>query len=71
MKIKTIEGLYTVLHQHYATDRYVMGSTIIEASNKQDAMDKLNKHLATMPDGAYTAKPCEDIAHIHLTPILS
>lgn len=58
------EGLYKIMHQHYATDRYQYGTTIVSASSKEEAMKKLNEYLETKPDGVYTALPCENIKDV-------
>ena len=60
----TKEGLYKIMHEHYATDRYQFGTTIVSASSKEEAMKKLNDYLETKPDGVYTALPCEDIKRV-------
>jgi hypothetical protein len=60
----TMECLYTILHEQYVTDRYQYGTTIVSASDKNEAMKKLNDYLSTNPDGGYTALPCKDINHI-------
>lgn len=60
----TKEGLYKIMHEHYATDRYQFGTTIVSASSKEEAMKKLNDYLETKPNGVYTALPCEDIKHV-------
>ena len=58
------EGLYTVIHEQFATDRYELGNTIVSASSKEEAMKKLNDYLSTGPDGVYTGLPCKDINHV-------
>ena len=58
-------SLFAVYHQHFATDRYVTGSTIVSASSKEEAMDKLNMYLDTKPNGAYTAEKCLSIKDIY------
>ena len=58
------EGFYKIKHEHYATDRYQYGTTIVSASNKEEAMKKLKEYLETKPDGVYTALPCEDIKYV-------
>lgn len=60
----TKEGLYKIMHEHYATDRYQFGTTIVSASSKEEAMKKLNDYLETKPDGVYTALPCKDIKYV-------
>lgn len=63
--LKTEPFLYKVHHEQYATDRYVLGETIVKAESKQAAMDRLNEYLATKPHGAFTGLPCTDIKHVH------
>ncbi len=57
-------NMYSVMHQQFATDRYEFRTTIVEASNKEEAMKKLNEYLATEPDGVYTGKPCEKLEYV-------
>jgi hypothetical protein len=64
------EGLYKIFHEHYATDRYQYGTTIVSASSKEEAMKKLNDYLSTKPDGVYTALPCKDINDVHVLKVL-
>jgi hypothetical protein len=64
------EGLYKILHEHYATDRYQYSTTIVSASSKEEAMKKLNDYLSTKPDGVYTALPCKDINDVHVLKVL-
>lgn len=63
--MEVIDGYYAVIHRHYATDHYEYGRTIVKASSKQDAMDKLNEWISTNPYGVYTPKPCEDISKVY------
>lgn len=59
------KGFFRVSHQKYCTDHYELGSTIVKAESKEEAMEKLNKYLATYPDGGYTALPCEKIEYVN------
>jgi hypothetical protein len=64
------EGLYKILHEHYATDRYQYRTTIVAASSKEEAMEKLNDYLFTKPDGVYTALPCKNIDDVSILKVL-
>lgn len=61
---KILEGYYNVVHEQYATDHFTYGTTIVEASSKEEAMEKLNSFLATNPFGVYTPLPCTSIKHV-------
>lgn len=66
-KISYVEcnGIYNVRHDHFATDRYESGITVVKASSKQEAMDILNEYLSTNPDGGYTARPCISVKDVY------
>lgn len=64
------EGMYKIIHQHFATDRYEYGETIVKATSKQEAMDKLNDHLSTKPNGVYTALPCKSVKDVYNLKVL-
>lgn len=66
----TKEGLYKIMHKHYAADRHQYGTTIVSASSKEEAMNKLNEYLETKPDGVYTALPCNDIKNVWALKVL-
>lgn len=63
-------GLYEVIHQKYATDRFAWGTTIVSANSKEEAMNKLNDYLSTYPDGGYTSLPCRNVNEINLLTVL-
>lgn len=63
-KMVEVPGLFQVVHEQYATDRYSYGMTVVKASSEQDAFDKLNAYLETKPDGHYTAKPCPNVSYV-------
>ncbi len=56
--------MYSIVHKQFATDRFVFGTTIVEADSKENAMKKLNDYLSTKPDGFYTNEPCEKIEYV-------
>ena len=63
-------GLYDVRHEHYCTDRYEMGSTIVKAKTKKEAMDKLNAYLETKPQGVYTPLLCTSMDNVYELTVL-
>ncbi len=64
------EGMYKIMHQYFVTDRYEYGETIVKATSKQDAMDKLNEHLLSKPNGIYTPLPCKSIKDVYNLKVL-
>ena len=58
-------GIFNIRHEHFATDRYESGITVVKASSKQEAMDILNEYLSTNPDGGYTARPCRSVKDVY------
>jgi hypothetical protein len=65
------EGLYRIFHNKFATDKFELGSTIVKASSKEEAMNILNNYLSTNPDGAYTSEPCKSIEDVVSLKVLS
>lgn len=65
MKIVTQSKLWNVFHEHYATDRYELGTTVVMAKSAEEARNKLNAWLATKPDGVYTSLDCTSVSNVH------
>lgn len=62
---KKLDNFFSVRHEHYCTDRYAMGETIVKAETPEEAMTKLNDYLKTEPHGAYTPLPCKSIKDVY------
>lgn len=69
---KTLFTLFTVRHEHFHTDHYEMGTTLVEASSKQEAFDIVNNYVKQqeIAVGGYAPLPCESLEHVYETKVL-